>query len=67
MGRNKKLTNKELTAGILHVNDKLDNYFLTHQALFRDYVAFKEDTQEFQKFLEKKYEHIEKQDTKKSK
>ena len=66
MGRKKKLTNKELTAGILHVNSKLDNYFITQQTLFRDYVEFKGDTEDFQKFLEKKYEHIEEQDTKES-
>ena len=67
MGRKNKLTNKELTAGILHVNNKLDNFFMTQQTIFRDYIEFKKDQTNFQKFLEKKYEHTEKQDTKKSK
>ena len=67
MGRKRKPTNKELTEGIMYLHQKLDNYFITHQTLFKDYVEFGGNTDDFQKFLEKKYESNEKQDTKKSK
>ena len=67
MGRKRKPTNKELTEGLMYLHQKLDNYFITQQTLFKDYVEFGGNTDDFQKFLEKKYESNEKQDTKKSK
>ena len=67
MGRKRKPTNKELTEGLMYLHQKLDNYFITQQTLFKDYVEFGGNTEDFQKFLEKKYESNEKQDTKKSK
>ena len=67
MGRKRKPTNKELTEGLMYLHQKLDNYFITQQTLFIDYVEFGGNTDDFQKFLEKKYESNEKQDTKKSK
>ena len=67
MGRKRKPTNKELTEGIMYLHQKLDNYFITHQTLFKDYVEFGGNTDDFQKFLEKKYESKKEQDPKKSK
>ena len=67
MGRKRKPTNKELTEGLMYLHQKLDNYFITQQTLFKEYVEFGGNTDDFQKFLEKKYESNEKQDTKKSK
>ena len=40
MGRKRKPTNKELTEGIMYLHQKLDNYFITQQTLFKDYVEF---------------------------
>ena len=57
MGRNrKKPTNRELTEGIMYVHQKLDNYFITHQTLFKDFVEFLDKRDDFQKFLEDKYD-----------
>ena len=67
MGRKRKPTNKELTEGIMYLHQKLDNYFITQQTLFKEYIEFGGDTDKFQKFLEKKYEDKQKQDSKESK
>jgi hypothetical protein len=67
MGRKRKPTNKELTEGIMYLHQKLDNYFITQQTLFKDYVEYEGKTDKFQKFLEKKYEAKKEQDTKQSK
>ena len=67
MGRKRKPTNKELTEGIMYLHQKLDNYFITQQTLLKDYIEYGGNIDKFQKFLEKKYEPKEKQDTKKSK
>ena len=57
MGRKRKPTNKELTEGIMYLHQKLDNYFITQQTLFKDYVEFEGKVDKFQKFLEDKYEN----------
>tara|TARA_Y100001938_G_C7864747_1_gene317365 strand:+ start:248 stop:451 length:204 start_codon:yes stop_codon:yes gene_type:complete len=67
MGRKRKPTNKELTEGIMYLHQKLDNYFITQQTLFKDYVEFEGKVDKFQKFLEDKYENKKEQDSKESK